>query len=262
MRPSVFGQSLREIRQPMLRASLGMLGAAALLMLAFPLLEQVLDLNTLADGDLFDFFFNSEGSLSQLSDWLRVVGFGFFFPAGLGVFAVRQGSWLVAGEEERGSLGLLLAAPVPRSRLVLEKFAVLWVALMMPVAALLVFLTLWQWVGVLTLGWIAAGVLNLFLLSLVFGSLALAVGCLTGRWRRTRYLGYTALVVAFVFSRLPGSFPGRMVLRLFSPFYYYVKALPGAMMGAGMGYTLVLLALALLCFGAAWAAFENRDLAL
>ena len=42
------------------------------------------------------------------------------------IFTIARGSGAIAGEEERGTLDLLLSLPVRRSQVVLEKFALRW----------------------------------------------------------------------------------------------------------------------------------------
>ena len=125
---------------------------------------------------------------SDLSDitspagYLNAELFGFMAPFLFIIFAVALGSFSIAGEERVGTLELLLSAPVPRGRLILEKFASM-VALTGVLAAVL-------WV-VLAVGRIPAGMdisllllaqmtISVSLLGLTFGSVAFAVGSAIG----------------------------------------------------------------------------------
>ena len=60
-------------------------------------------------------------SLTSPAGYLNTQLFAFFLPAILLVFSIGRGASSVAGEEEERTLDLLLAQPVPRSRLYAEK---------------------------------------------------------------------------------------------------------------------------------------------
>lgn len=260
MRPSVFYQTLSELRRDLLHWTVGLAAAALILILLHLLLVRIVDLNQAANLRLMQFLFHDAQNLDQLPVWMQAAGFGLLFPAVEAVFSIKQGSWMVAGEEERGSLGLLLAAPIPRHRLVLEKFAVLALATLIPVLGLWFFLSLLRLFGVpvMGVGELFQSVINLFLLGLMFGTLGLALGCLTGNQLLSIRLSAGFLLLAFILNRLPADFPGKLILNFLSPFYYYAEALAGRLYSAS--YSLVMLIFIGAGFGLAWLAFEQRDL--
>jgi ABC-2 type transport system permease protein len=266
MQFNVFLQSYHELRRAVERWTFILLGAAAALLLIRPLLMLAVDLDRLGAQGLAGTLLGALPDHVQLGrtwDWLQATGFGLLFPLLLAIYAVGKGSWLVAGEEERGSLGMLLAAPLARWRLVLEKAAALVVVVFQPAFALWILLILLRWIGV-TPGYTAGlerSVLGLFLLALIFGALGLALGCLTGRRKQSRMAAGMVLALAFIFSRLPEHPPLLNAIRSTSPVTWYAAVLPGAPGENGV-YLLALLALALVCFGLAWVAFERRDLAV
>ena len=242
----------------MLISTLALLGLAGLVLLAFPVLDTALDMDWLSSQGSASILFGDEAGglrLSMLAGWLAAVGFGLIFPLALTVYASFIGSWLVGGEEERGSLGMLLAAPVTRWRFMLEKSAVLVVVILRPVLVLGVALLLLSRLGV-GVPDLSSRVFGLFLLALVFGALALALGSISGRRRLSLGITLVGLGFAFAFSRLPDKLPVGHALRMISPVYLY-EAAP-----ASPVFLLALLALALVCLGVGWAAFERRDLAV
>jgi len=92
-------------------------------------IEQIPDplLKTLV-GEITDFT-SPEGYLhSQL--------FFFMAPVIFLVFTLAQGSGAIAGEEERGTLDMLLANPLPRWQVVSEKFLAMIVATLVLSAAM------------------------------------------------------------------------------------------------------------------------------
>lgn len=255
---SVFAQSYRELNRPVFYSTLVMLGGAGLVLLAYPLLAGLYDMDWLGSLNSASFLFGDEPGkpqLSSLSGWLQAAGFGLFFPLAAAIYAIMMGSWLVAGEEERGSLGLLLAAPLSRQRFMLEKTGVLLVVIARPLLVLGLLLLLADRLGVALPG-LASRMLSLFLLALLFGALAMALGSLTGRRRFSLVVALVGLALAFVVSRIPGGLPAGHVLRLASPLYLYETAV------VEQFFLLALLGQAVICLAAGWAGFERRDLAV
>jgi len=261
MHPSVFWQTLRETRRPLMYWSLSLAGAAWLILL-FHLFFRLItgdEAGMVSPPAWLAFVLVGADSLAGAGEWLRAAGFGLILPLGLIVFTVFTGSWLVAGEEERSMLGLLLATPLRRRRLIFEKYAVLVLLALIPAAGIWLTLSLACWAGWLPMSWAALTKASavLFLMGLAFGALAMALGCLTGkRWLSFGVMLFYALLALLV-SRLPGSFPAQPVLRFVSPFYYYDSALLSYLYGVH-AFVLALFAAAGLIL--AWAAFENRDL--
>lgn len=168
-------------------------------------------------------------------------------PVLLGLFALLSGSALIRGEEERGSLDLLLSTPHSRVSVFLQK----WAGLVIALAAICVI----TWLGLL-LGAVAGNLdldsglaglvfLNVFLISLFFGTLALAFGQLFSRKVAAGWAG-GLLAVTYFMNTTAEQLPGREGLRYLSPFYYYNLSKPLARsVGTDWGALLLLGALSL-----------------
>lgn len=144
-------------------------------------------------------------------------------PGAVIAVAVVSGTRATAGEEETGTLGLLLGCPVSRESFLLAKWAAMVVHVAAASTATCVGLVLGSLVGDLGLarsGVLAVG-LHLGLLGLVMGSAAIAVGAWTGSRRvtTTASLGLAGLAFALA-SFLPLSASLAEGARL-SPWYYY-----------------------------------------
>ena len=176
--------------------------------------------------------------------------------------AIAKGSGAIAGEEEKDTIDLLLSYPVKRSRVVIDKFAA------MVVAILSLGLVLWLSVAgsAIAIGMdvsvakIAEVTLSGGLLGVTFGSLALAMGCAKGN--RGLSVGVTSTLG--IFSYLINALaPVSDVLEPFqklSLFYYYIGGDP-LTNGLNLGHASVLLGVTVALLGVALAAFEHRDLA-
>jgi ABC-2 type transport system permease protein len=246
----------------------GLVALAAITVVFWPTIsEQQEQLNQLVEGypEALVALFAGGGTLDLASEagFLDSQLFAFMLPVVLLVFAVGFGAAAIAGEEERGTMELLLAHPLSRRRLVAEKGA----ALAVSAAALCGLVFLAVWLGGLAFGMdlaagrIAAAVVALFLLTVGFGALALAVGAATGS--RALAIGVSAAVAlgAYLLQSL-----GALVDRLepwtvLSPFAHYASG-DRLREGADLGAFGLLLALALLLAAAAAEAFARRDLRL
>ena len=117
-------------------------------------------------------------------------------PLLLLVYAIGAGSRAIAGEEESGTLDLLLAHPLSRRRLLAEKLGAMAVEVgVIAAATAAVVVVAAQLVSMdVSVGRIVAGVLAITLLALAHGGVALLVGAATGgggcrdrrRYRRRR----------------------------------------------------------------------------
>jgi ABC-2 type transport system permease protein len=207
--------------------------------------------------------FGQSFSLATLEGYLNAYFFDMIGPLVFVIYAVAAGSGAIAGEEERGTLDVLLATPMRRSAIVLQKFTA------MVVGTLLLGFFLWLGVAITVLLFgMKINYLNLALASfsaamvgLVFGSLALAVGCLRGS--RSLSLGVAAAVtlaayVVKTYAPLVESMKGYQKL---SPFYYSNAGKP-LVNGLNYGDVTVLALLVAVCVVVGLAAFERRDVAV
>jgi len=194
--------------------------------------------------------------------YIQAEMFSLLLPVLLLVYAIGAGARTIAGEEETGTLDLLLSAPIRRTRVLLDKF---WAM----VGASLLLATL-AWVAIVGVGRpfgltvslvnLAAAAANLFLLGVAFGSIALAVGSATGN--KGVAIGVTGglALVTFIVKTLAPSVPAMKPLRILSPFYFYADHRPLANGFNGVD-TVVLAGISVVAVAAALFVFHRRDLA-
>lgn len=193
--------------------------------------------------------------------YLRSELFSVLGPVLLLVFAIGLGSRSIAGEEEAGTLDLLLSTPVARRRVYLDTFRAM-VGLVAVLAALI-------WLAVEVLGRpfdltvpmvnLTASVVNLFLLAVSFGALAQAVGAGTGSKGMAIGVAGGAAFVSFLVNTLAVSVDALDPIDLLSPFRYYSGHQP-IQTGFHLLDVIVLAGIAMLWVVLGLAAFERRDL--
>lgn len=180
----------------------------------------------------------------------------------IAVWPILAGSRMLRGEEERGSLDVLLSVPRPRFRVALEKLGAMWAALL--AMGLLIGLVAFgggQKFGAdFGLGSALLFGLNLALICAVFGGLALLISQFTQE--RGPAAGATAglLLLFIVLDMVHRVAPSAEWISRFSPIYYYnlSKALVPSY-GVNPGAMLLLLVLAVGLGGAAVRLFVRRD---
>ncbi len=206
--------------------------------------------------------FAAEGvDIGTPAGYLNVELFTFLVPLLMFAITLTAGAGATAGEEERGTLELLLANPLPRWQVVVEKFAAMaflgatvaagiWLALAITAQATAIDLAL---------ECVAAALASAWLLGLAMGALAMVVGALTGSRMVSLGLALAVGVLGFFVNALGPLVEGLKPWQALSPHYHYIgydplaNGLDPAHSAALAGMTVVLLVLAVV-------AFERRDL--
>ncbi len=201
------------------------------------------------------------GDLSTPEGWYQIETFGLMAPAAFMVVTVSIGARALAGEEAKRTMGLLLANPIKRSSIVLEKTLAMSVHALIVAIALAAGVILGSVFGGLGMSWvnIVATTALAALLGLVFGALALALSAATGKVRPAVFGTIGAALVFFVadgFLPLSDSLAG---LAKWTPVYYYLTSDP-LVNGMHWGHASVLLALAAALVWLAVVLFDLRDL--
>lgn len=201
--------------------------------------------------------------LTSAAGYLGGAVYGLLVPLLVAVLAITVGTRAIAGDEEGGTLDLVLAHPVGRVRLALHRFAalavgVVGVAVLLGVA-MLALRTVVEFTGV-TVGGFAAMTLHLALFGTTFAALAFAVGAATGRRAAALGAGAGVAVAGYLANSVLPQVDGLARARDLSPFHWYLGGdplvdglQPGGLLALA-GTTVVLVALG------TWR-FTRRDLA-
>lgn len=188
--------------------------------------------------------------------------YGLLAAALVAVMTITQGARAVAGEEEDGVLELLLAHPVSRARLALERFAAL--AVTMALTAVVLWVTMVALSGPARLegvsaGEFAAASIQLALFGLALGSVAFAVGAATGRRGWAVSAAAAVTVLGYLANGVFPQFEPLRWTRNVTPWDWYVGGAPlrnGLQLG---DCGLLLTTTALLVAVGTWA-FTRRDI--
>src|SRR6202163_3506689 len=180
----------------------------------------------------------------------------------IAVWPLLAGSRMLRGEEDRGSLDVLLSVPRTRTRIAIEKLAAMWTALLVMgvLIGLLAFAGGQKFGGDFGLGDALLFGLNLALLCAVIGGVALLISQFTPEHGPAA--GWTAglLLVFIVMDMIHRVVQNTEWISRFSPIYYYNLSKPLIpSYGINVGAMLLLLALGLILGGASVWLFARRD---
>jgi ABC-2 type transport system permease protein len=160
----------------------------------------------------------------------------------LAVWALAAGARALRGEEERGSIDVLLSLPESRVRLALEKLGAIWTALLGIglLMALVTFAGAQRTNAGLSFIDVALFALNVVLTSGVFAAIALLISQFTRERGTASGITGILFVVSIVVDMVHRIFPNTEWISRISPVYYYNLSRPlvpgyGANAGAMVG---------------------------
>ncbi len=261
---NAFFKSLRDQARPLIMWALGVAFYVALLLSIYPSIRH-------SAGQLQGYigslpaavraaFLGPGGDFSSPVGFVNVELLSWLAPVVFIAFAVSIAARALAGEEENGTLSLLLTHTVGRRRLVLQKYA----AMVVIVAALGV--VFWLALLVATAiagtpvgaGALAEALLRLTLLGLAVGSVTFAVGGASGGRQAGIAAGAGVGVAMYLLNTLAQMNTTIRPFRYLSLFHYSGGASP---LGQGLDIVgvAVLLATSAALLAATLVLFERRD---
>ncbi len=209
---------------------------------------------------LLAFFGIEKGGLGSAAGYLQAELFGLMVPLTLIAYMIAAGSAATAGERDAGTLEFLLSQPVSRTRVLLEKCLGLCTSLAVITASYAVVLVGSARVFAVHVAvpHLLAATASAYLLSVLFGVVALLAGSVTGHRALAAGIASAAAVGAYLLSSLAALVTGLKRFRPLSPFWWYSghdplqRGLEPLHIALLVGATAVFLA-------AAVVTFERRD---
>jgi beta-exotoxin I transport system permease protein len=258
---NLFLKTLRDQWRAVLGWGVGLAALGFVTLLFFPQMSGLEELNQLLEsmpqlagflGDIASFTTLEGYVTSQLLAYVPVI---------VAIYGIFAGTNTITGELESGTIDTLMSHPIPRWRVVLEKYGALALSLL----GICVITGLGLWVGGLTIGedvpfqtWILAG-LNMWPIILLYSSVALGLACAV-RGRGIPIGVASALAVGgFILNGLVPLVDSLKPYREFTIYYLYLASKPFSE-GINLGYSAIPLAGSLLFLLLGLVAFNRRDL--
>jgi ABC-2 type transport system permease protein len=205
-------------------------------------------------------FFSSEASEMFTPSGFLNIEFFSYMPIIIGIFAILAGSGMLAGDEENGTMDLILAHPVSRTELFMSRILAFLVAT----------------IGILVLNWIGfligipgSGLdlnaleigrpfISLFAQLMLYGMLALVLSMLLPSRRMAAMTSGILMVASFFITALARLDENLETVAKISPMNYYQGGM--AIDGLKWGWVAGLLGISALFILIAWWRFERRDI--
>jgi len=263
---NVFLKTLRDQRNGFMWWGIGLVALALYMMLLYPTIRETgSELEKFIEQlpPALKAFMGGVTNYAAPEGYLNAELFSFMVPILFLFYTIGFGSGAIAGEEEHGTLDLLLSNPLPRWRVIVQKFAALVVSI--------TFLAFVFWLGLafgailvdmkISLGRLAEAIVSAILLGLTFGTLALALGCIRGSRGLSIGLASALSIVAYLVNALSLLVEGLKPYRVLSPFYYYSHADP-LTYGLNLEHAAILIGITLALLAVALFTFQHRDIAV
>lgn len=259
----IFRRTLRDARKGVLGWGL-LLGYFGFMVIAlFPQIEGLLE----AFGPLMDspIIKPLVGDVEQFATLEAFLGLKLFtmLPLMIGVYVVLFALGIVAGEEERGTLDILLSTPASRWQIVTEKFGAMIVA----VVGILVLMLLGMVIGAatlpdfpLTFGRLVEALVNVLPITLFIGAFTLLLSTIL-RSRNTAGAIAAGVIFGSYFVTTLAEMAGGAIEQIkYLSFYQYYNGATIFLDGIHWPSFLTLLLLGVVFYGAALFFFQRRDL--
>lgn len=264
MGPKILLQSLKVQRKSFIFWGIGLLLLIAMYVALYPSIrDSAKAMNEFLQNmpEVFRKAFVGMEDYTSPAGYINTEVFAFMMPILFLFFSIGFGSGAIAGEEEKGTLDIILANPIKRWRIVLEKFGAMLVSLfILSILVVLCLLIATPMVDIhIGITKILAITLNLMLLALNFGTLSLFIGSIFGSQSLAIGVSTAIAVLSFFINTFASVSKFVENFQKFSPFYHYTANNPlvnGFNWGSIIFFVCVAIALLILSV----AAFEKRDL--
>lgn len=263
----VLAQAIWRRRISLLWWSLGVVVAVALVAVSYPTVRDNSELDKTFQGlppsVQAMLGLDPTNALTSPVGYLNSQFYANLFPIVLLVFSIGLASWAIAGDEGAGTLELLLANPVSRVRVAVERAGFLVFTLgLVTLVALITLLLLAPRVGLtkgLSLDHIVAATVATGLMALAFAAVAFAAGAAIGSRSLAVSTASAVAVAGFVVEGLGAQVKLLKPVREISPWHWLLHSEPLRNGWAAEGWLLPLVvALVLMMFGTLM--FGRRDL--
>jgi ABC-2 type transport system permease protein len=257
---NVADKSLRDQKWQIIGYGLALFSMAAMIVFIWPSYRTTVESINLPPA--LKAFLGSDLNYASAPGFISAEFFS-WIPVLLIVYAVVQGTGAIAGEEGSGTIDLLMAQPVTRSTMVLQKcLAFCAGAVLVVLLGFVGFLVSIPFVSIdITLADAAVACANMLPITLLFFALSLWLSAVAANRAVAAGVAAGVATATYFVNSLASGVQEVSGLRFASPFYYYGAGLP-LVKGIDWPHVALLLGVTLLLIVMALRAFERRDIAI
>jgi ABC-2 type transport system permease protein len=251
---------LRLRRRSTIGYAVGMAVYMFVIVALYPSFKDDASLNDFTKGNsTLAALFGASGSLTSPVGWLNANAYSNFLPLIVLVITLGYGASCLAGQDEDGTLSLVVTLPFTRRQLVGQKSLTLLLAALPTVVATLAVSLIGRGFELTVDPWHLVGAtVAIFLLGVDLGALAMLIGAMTGGRSEALGIGSGVAAAMYLISSLAPATDWVKPLRFLSLFYWSVGN--GQLEnGVSLGSLVVLIVVAVALVVASATAFERLD---
>lgn len=222
MYSAVFARAIRERRVSILVTSLGMFAFAFMFASMHKTFTGDMQMFANSFPPEFSAFVGDLSAAASPEGFLNIELYSLVLPFAVAIMGIILGASVIGKEENSGTLELLLASPVSRSKIILAKFTA--------IVAALVIISLSAWLGVfvgqtffvfaIDLKDVLLASLSVLLLGMFYATTALTGHNATGKSALGAGIGATLLALTYFANVISQLIDSLDYLKYVSPFYY------------------------------------------
>jgi ABC-2 type transport system permease protein len=260
MRAEVARLDISSRTRSMTGYSLGLAIYCLVVVAIYPAFEHSTSLDKLISNDATAAaLFGISGKISTPGGWLNANIYANFFPLIMLLLTIGYGAACLAGQDEDGTLGLVVTLPLPRRSIVLQKVAAMALQAAAPALVVAVFVLVGRSFHlIVSVGQLSSVSLSVLLMALDFGFFAMTVGAFTGRRGTAIGAGATLAAASYLVSSLAPVASWIAPARYASLFYWSVGR-DQISSGVSVGDFTVLVVVGLLASFASVISFRRLD---
>tara|TARA_X000001036_G_C20514073_1_gene739361 strand:+ start:39 stop:842 length:804 start_codon:yes stop_codon:yes gene_type:complete len=263
---NVYLKNLRDLRNNLIYWLVGLLVLAFYLSFAYDSFSENLD----SFNDLIESFpkellhlLGAENGLdmSTFAGFLNLEIFGVMGPIMVIVVGINAGTHIVAGELNNKTLELVMSTPVGRNNYLFQQILVMitkiffislfiWFSFMFFSTIFTLNLDVIKLIGTTT---------HLFFLGLIFGSLSLLIGSITGNKTKTLGISTVIAILSHFVNAISPLIDGAKNMKYISVFHYYKNSNP-IVNGADFFDIFIMLLLCIILMVLSFISFKYKDL--
>jgi ABC-2 type transport system permease protein len=260
--PEILLKSLRDQQRGLFWWFIGIVALMFVTVLLYPSIGAAPEMEQLFEDlpPAVQVFIGDIADITSPEGYLNSQLFALVVPILFMIYGIAQGSGAIAGEESAGTMDLLLANPVPRTQVVIEKFGAMLAGGMVLALANVIGIG----IGVVIvdmeigLGRVSEATLAALLVGYLFGALALMLGAATGKRGISIGISVGAGIVTYLLNGFALIVSWLEPYRYLSPFHYYMDNDP-LTNGLNLIDSLVLTLVTVIFLAIAIITFQRRD---
>ena len=259
---NVLLKTIRDQRKPLMWWTIGIVSINLITLLFYPSFADAKELNDLfLDNNMMKAFIGDIPDLTSPEGFLDSQLFFLLIPLLFIAFSITQGTGAIAGEEEKGTLDVIVSLPISRQWLLLHKLISMFITLLILSLMTLASLVTGAIIVSMEISFynLSAAILSAFGLSLLFGTLGFTIGSSTGKRGTSIGISGGIAVLSYFINALAPAVEGLEHARHLSAFYYYIGNDP-ILNGINITDICVLFSLSLAFCISAFISFNRRDL--